>query len=169
MTSRPTIAADLESAGFSSRAVEEPMRLKYTKLLMNLANALEAVAGRIEGGSAILREARAEAEACYRAAGIDWAPELEDHNRRTGVMEIAPEERQRRLGGSTWQSLARRAGSVEADALNGEIVLLGRLHGVATPANELLRRTANAMAAAGEAPGSTSLSALLDQLEQMSA
>jgi 2-dehydropantoate 2-reductase len=30
--------------------------------------------------------------------------------------------------------------------LNGEIVLLGRLHGVSTPANELLQRTANDLA-----------------------
>ncbi len=36
----------------------------------------------------------------------------------------------RRPGGSTWQSLARGS-TVEVDYLNGEIVLLGRLHGVA--------------------------------------
>jgi len=40
-----------------------------------------------------------------------------------------------RTGGSSTQSLARGAGSIETDWLNGEIVLLGRLHGVPTPAN----------------------------------
>ena len=40
-----------------------------------------------------------------------------------------------RAGGSSTQSLARGAGSIETDYLNGEIVLLGRLHGVPTPAN----------------------------------
>ena len=45
-----------------------------------------------------------------------------------------------RSGGSTWQSLARGTGSTEADHLNGEIVLLGRLHGVPTPANAAVQR-----------------------------
>jgi 2-dehydropantoate 2-reductase len=31
--------------------------------------------------------------------------------------------------------VVRGAGSLETDYLNGEVVLLGRLHGVATPAN----------------------------------
>ena len=42
----------------------------------------------------------------------------------------------------------------ETDFLNGEIVLLGRVHGVPTPVNEVLQRLANRMAAAGDAPGS---------------
>ena len=41
----------------------------------------------------------------------------------------------RRGGGSSWQSLARGTGTIETDYLNGEIVLLGRLHGVPTPVN----------------------------------
>ena len=40
-----------------------------------------------------------------------------------------------RTGGSSTQSLARGTGSIETDWLNGEIVLLGRLHGVPMPAN----------------------------------
>jgi 2-dehydropantoate 2-reductase len=59
-----------------------------------------------------------------------------------------------RDGGSSWQSLARRSGVIEADQLNGEVVLLGRLHGVPTPVNELLRRLAVADARAGAPPGS---------------
>ena len=51
--------------------------------------------------------------------------------------------RQSRPGASSWQSLARGTGSIEADYLNGEIVLLGRLHGVATPVNAALQRLAN--------------------------
>ena len=46
-----------------------------------------------------------------------------------------------RAGGSTWQSVARGAGSVETDYLNGEIVLLGRQFGVATPVNALLQHS----------------------------
>ena len=60
---------------------------------------------------------------------------------------------QARGGGSTWQSLERRAGSVETDYLNGEIVLLGRQHGVPTPANALLQRLMADAAATGAPAG----------------
>ena len=49
-------------------------------------------------------------------------------------------------GSSTWQSVQRATGNVEVDYLNGEIVLLGRLHGVATPVNELIRGTVTDLA-----------------------
>ena len=45
-----------------------------------------------------------------------------------------------RIGSSSAQSLARGTGSIETDYLNGEIVLLGRLHGVPTPVNAGLCR-----------------------------
>ncbi len=57
-------------------------------------------------------------------------------------------------GGSSWQSLVRGTGSIEAEFLNGEIVLLGALHGVATPVNALLQRLAVEAAASGSPPGS---------------
>ncbi|MGH9275276.1 MAG: ketopantoate reductase C-terminal domain-containing protein, partial [Acidimicrobiales bacterium] len=61
----------------------------------------------------------------------------------------------------SWQSLARGTGSIEADTLNGEIVLLGRLRGVPTPVNELLQRTAHELARVGAPPGSMTI----DELE----
>jgi 2-dehydropantoate 2-reductase len=45
------------------------------------------------------------------------------------------------------------AGAIEADYLNGEIVLLGREHGVPTPVNELPCRLANRMAREEPSPG----------------
>ena len=63
-------------------------------------------------------------------------------------MEIGEVAGLTRGGGSSWQSLVRGTGSIEADYLNGEMCLLGRLHGVPTPVNELLQRRANAAAAA---------------------
>ena len=44
------------------------------------------------------------------------------------------------------QSLARALGSIETDYINGEIVMLGRAFGVATPVNEAIQRTANELA-----------------------
>jgi len=58
----------------------------------------------------------------------------------------------------------RGTGNIEADWLNGEIVLLGRVHQIATPVNELLRSTANRMAREGITPGSIPAKDLLDQL-----
>jgi 2-dehydropantoate 2-reductase len=71
-----------------------------------------------------------------------------------------------RGGGSSWQSLARSSGAIEADYLNGEIVLLGRLHGVPTPVNALLQRMANRFATERRAPGSMSEQELMDLLEE---
>ena len=42
-------------------------------------------------------------------------------------------------GSSTWQSLTKGA-RLEVDFLNGEVVLLGRLHGVPTPVNAMLQQ-----------------------------
>ena len=98
--------------------------------------------------------------ACFRAAGIDYASAAEDAARRGDLMQIRPIGDARRAGGSTWQSLARGKRHLEVDYLNGEIVLLGRLHGISTPVNDLLQRTANALAAGGRPPGSISLAEL---------
>jgi 2-dehydropantoate 2-reductase len=79
-------------------------------------------------------------------------------------MRIRPIEGQRRGGGSTWQSLERGLGSVETDYLNGEIVLLGRLHGVPTPVNALMQRLTAQAARDGVAAGSVDPEDIVDQL-----
>ena len=71
-----------------------------------------------------------------------------------------------RTGGSTWQSLMRGLPTTEADFLNGEIVLLGKLHGVPTPYNRVLQRVANEMARTGKRPGSMSLEELQRMLAE---
>lgn len=148
------VAAALDASGFSSRADPSVMRRKYAKLLMNLTNALEAACGPAARTSDLGARARREALSCYEAAGIDAATAEEDAARRGDLVTIAPIDGVGRGGGSSWQSLARGLGTVEADHLNGEIVLLGRLHGVPTPINALLQRTANRMARAREPAGS---------------
>ena len=59
-----------------------------------------------------------------------------------------------RSGGSSWQSLARQSGGIETAYLNGEIVLLGRLHDICTPVNRALTELALRAAREGEQPGS---------------
>lgn len=154
------VAAALDGNGFSSNAVPDVMRRKYAKLLMNLGNALDAACGGASRRSPLLAMARDEARACFAAAGIDVASEEEDRRRRGDLVQVKPIGGKPRGGGSTWQSLARGATRTEVDALNGEIVLLGRLHGVATPVNELLQEVASHLARTGGAPGSVDVTEL---------
>ena len=72
----------------------------------------------------------------------------------------------RRAGGSSWQSVARRAGSIETDYLNGEITLLGRLHGVPTPANAAMQRIAARMVRERMAPGSIGVEEIEREIAQ---
>src|SRR2546427_6894755 len=158
------IASDLEASGFSSRPDPAVMRQKYAKLLMNLGNAIEAACGTEARRSDLFERARAEGEECLRAAGIDFASREEDLARRGDLLRLRPIEGRRRPGGSSWQSLARGTGTIEADYLNGEIALLGRLHGVATPVNALLQGLAQRMARERLAPGSLPVEDLARQL-----
>ena len=108
---------------------------------------------------------RSEGEACLRAAGIDFASRDEDKERRADRMHVQPVNGEYRGGGSSWQSLARGTGSIETDYLNGEIVLLGRIHGVPTPANALMQRVANEQARLAAPPQSVPVGTLLAQLQ----
>ena len=148
------ISAAFAASTFSSVTNPTVMRFKWAKLLMNLANALEAACGPIGRDSALYRAAKDEGRAALAAAGIDVASDEEDAARRGDLISMRRINGERRGGGSSWQSLARGTGSIEADTLNGEIVLLGRLHGIPTPVNELLQRTAHELARSGSPPGS---------------
>jgi 2-dehydropantoate 2-reductase len=150
------VAAAFASATLDSRATPDVVRWKWRKLITNLGNAIEAVCGPAARGGSISQRAAAEGEACLDAAGIDAATTEEDRARRADLLKLRPVGDQRRPGGSSWQSLARGAPDIESDYLNGEVVLLGRLHGVPTPVNRLLQRLANQLAATGAEPGSVS-------------
>ncbi len=73
---------------------------------------------------------------------------------------LDPFDGSERSGGSSWQSLSRGTGTVEADHLDGEIALLGRLHGIPTPVDDVLRRTANTFARERSAAGSMAVAEL---------
>ena len=148
------VAAALSASSFASDSVPDIMRRKYAKLLMNLGNALDAACGPGSRTSPLMARARDEARACFAAAGIDVASDEEDQARRGDLLQVKAIDGKMRGGGSTWQSLARGTGRTEADYFNGEIVLLGRTHGVSTPVNAVLQRLAGRLAHSGAAPGS---------------
>lgn len=159
------VAADLVRGGFSSLAQPAILRWKYAKLRMNLGNAFDAACADRGEGADLLAAARAEAAACFTAAGIDAASEEEDRARRADIMRIAAVEGQQRGGGSSWQSIARGLGSIESDYLNGEVVLLGRQHGVPTPTNAAFQAIARRLAASGAPPRSMSIDEIRAEVE----
>jgi 2-dehydropantoate 2-reductase len=142
------------------------MRWKYTKLLRNLGNAVDAICGPGHRDTRLVQLAWEEGESCFKAAGIEYVSIEEDRARRGDRLHPGDDvSGYPRGGSSSWQSLARGQGTIETDYLNGEIVLLGRLHGVPTPVNGLLQDTANRMAHDRVAPGSVSADELLALLD----
>ena len=147
------VADALNGSTMESIVRPDIMRWKYAKLLRNLANGVDALCGPAGRSSELVTLARQEGEACLGAAGIPYASQEEDDARRGHHLHPTEVVGYERGGSSTWQSLARSEGSTEVDYLNGEVVLLGRLHGVPTPVNELLQRLVNQMARARSRPG----------------
>src|SRR5262249_37220829 len=84
------IAGALAASTFEAIPRPDIMRWKSTKLLMNLANAAEALCGPVEGLGDLARRARSEGAAVLRAAGIDAATREEDRERRGTIMNPRP-------------------------------------------------------------------------------
>lgn len=157
------VAASLTASGLTSRADTAAMRHKYAKLLDNLNNAVQAACG--TGSREVAKMLRDEALACYAAAGIDCPNADEVRETRAGAINTAPIPGRERTGGSSWQSVMRGTGDIETDYLNGEIVQLGRLHGVATPANAVVQRLGNQMVRERRQPGDFTVDDLLSMIE----
>lgn len=151
------IAKAISEAGFNSVADEHVMRHKHAKLFANLNNAVQASCG--NNSRELASQLREEALACYAAAGIECADAEESRQRRIGI-KGGDVPGFKRHGGSSLQSVIRNTGDIEADFLNGEIVLLGRMYNVPTPANEVVQEIGHKAAAAGKPGGYCSLAEL---------
>jgi 2-dehydropantoate 2-reductase len=151
------ISAALAASRLDSHPVPDVMRLKYAKLLLNLTNVVGALFAASDQRRELSELVKAEGRAVLDAAGVSYVAgeitDIEARWRRWGVRDINGRSR---AGSSTWQSLARGTGALETDYLNGEIVLQGRRHGVATPLNERLCALAAAAARERRAPGTLS-------------
>lgn len=147
------MAAALERANVAAFVSDAVMESKHGKLLLNLRNMLEAALGPGADTAPFLPPLRAEAEAAFAAAGIVWRDVGSGDPRRAALMRQAPVAGVARSGGSSTQSLARGTGTLETDWLNGEVVLLGRLHGIPTPANAFLVGLGARLVRAGLRPG----------------
>ncbi|MEJ7834456.1 MAG: 2-dehydropantoate 2-reductase N-terminal domain-containing protein [Nocardioides sp.] len=157
------IGADLRAAGFVSQTRPDIMAWKHRKLLMNLGNGIDAACAPGEAADALADLARGEGEHVLERAGIPCVSGAEDQDRRGDILRRRADS-PAPAGGSTWQSLTRGGSGVEIDYLSGEIVLLGRLHGVATPTNAIIQRATHDLVRSGGPPRSVDAADLLGQL-----
>jgi 2-dehydropantoate 2-reductase len=152
------------AAGFASRTCEV-MAWKHRKLVMNLGNAVDACFEPGEATDELRRLATEEGLRVLDTAGIEVVDVDTERARREG---LTPTHEQvtgsRGAGSSSRQSLLRGTGTIESDYLNGEVVLLARLHGTTAPVNQLLQETAGRMARERAEPGSGDANALLASL-----
>ena len=149
------VADALNRSGFSAKARPDIMRYKHAKLLSNLGNAVDAICEPGPGAKELTAAAQEEGRDALTAAGIEFvAEEVNDVQERWARLDVQPIEGRPRAGSSTRQSLVRGAPTVETDYLNGEIALLGRLHGVPTPVNDALCELSDRHVRERRAPGS---------------
>ena len=149
------LAAILDSAGFSAFYQADIKPWKYAKLLMNLGNAIDTAIGDAKARQPYVDAARKEAHAVFAAAGI--VPADMKREERLALATLGDIQGVARVVSSSAQSLARGAGSIETDYLNGEIVLLGRKLGVPTPVNAYFASLTQAMMRQNRPVGSVPL------------
>jgi len=147
------LVAALEHAGIPTLARRDIRAVLWSKLLFNLNNAINALAGVPLRDELADRRYRRIFAACMRegiattrAARIRLArigrlvpalasrllpwPDAIVLRLASSMLEVDPQARS-----SMWDDLERRR-ATEIDWLNGEVVRLGREHGVRTPVNE---------------------------------
>ncbi|SCW60620.1 2-dehydropantoate 2-reductase [Rhizobium mongolense subsp. loessense] len=152
------IVSDLRRAGYLAEVRSDTLRWKAAKLKHNVTNAVELFAGTQEARKKAATDLADEAHAVLVAAGYDPAAPSEstiDISSWQAALADGLEPGQQ----STWQSFARGASS-EVGYLNGEIVRLGRLHGVATPVNAAFQKAAARLARDGGKPGTVDIAAI---------
>ena len=160
------VAEELRVAGYFVRTTPDVMPYKWGKLMANLGNAVGAITnGDWASTRPIYRATFEEARAIVEKAGIKWISQEQvarDWPEITAPLrgQINTEEQS-----STWQSLARRQGSVETEFLNGEIVRVAKILGLQAPINEKLVKISCEMAANHEPPGKFTPAQLSGMLE----
>lgn len=158
------VSVDLRAAGFESEERLDILAWKRRKLLLNLGNGVDASFAKGDAADELAELAVAEGERVLAGSGVALVSAEEDTARRGSILQrrddLPPQ------GGSTWQSLQRGTGDSEVDYLHGEIVLLGRLHEMPTPANEAIAAATRGLIASSGEPRSLDARAVLASLDR---
>ncbi|MGZ9724070.1 ketopantoate reductase family protein [Rhizobium miluonense] len=138
------VVADLGRSDYIAETTSDIKRWKAAKLLHNVRNVLELFDGAEDERAVFSAALVEEAETVLKAAGHTFASPSE-RTISIAHWKIAENSGIRPGQQSTWQSFTRGVSS-EVDYLNGEIVLLGRLHGIVTPHNRAAQEIAGSAA-----------------------
>ena len=148
------VATKLRTAGFLVKTVPEVMPCKWGKLMMNLSNAIDAIADtRGDAVEPITSAVGQEFRDVLSQAGIRWVSSDEVKQEWPEIIKPLRGNLDIKRLSSTWQSLIREQGTVETEFINGEIVQLAKKLGIKAPINETLLRISQEMAANREQPG----------------
>ncbi len=159
-----SVRRDWTAAQLSVVLPEDVMAWKYLKLLGNLGNAFNALAGRGDGLDELVARARDEGRAILDAAGVQVTPEEVEAEARAAGPRFGEIPGASHVGSSSWQSLARGRGDIETDYLNGEIVAIAHRLGLDAPINGRICVLARDAAQSGRAPGSYTVGELAHAL-----
>jgi 2-dehydropantoate 2-reductase len=159
----------LNKAGFSAFQHDCIMSVKWSKLVINLRMAVNAITGLSGAGTMNDKAARTliaditeEGLHVIKAAGIalnsapgnpsmdQYLAGLSPAVEALPVSEI-PEELKHRP--SIWQDITLKRGETEIDFLNGEIIALGRQVNLSTPYNSFIVKVLKDMVRSGKTPG----------------
>jgi 2-dehydropantoate 2-reductase len=180
------VAEHLARAGFEVTTHESIMAVKWSKLILNLNNAIYAIIDQhLQLGlvtpeiSDFMADVEEEGLHVLNVAGISLADpgnpiDFEQRLRDLRSVKAAPEKLREaasipvelRTYPSTWTDLRERRGETEAGYFNGEIMLLGEKHDVPTPYNSTLLNVVETMALEGQSPGRYDLEELVNLVEQ---
>jgi 2-dehydropantoate 2-reductase len=180
------MAADFTRGGFKATTHQSVMAVKWSKLILNLNNATQAIidcwvqlARVLPAVSSFMAEVQEEGYHVLEVAGIS----LDDPNNPYNVpatiagfravvddpakiAEVRAQPPDLRTYPSTWVDLKAKRGETEAGYFNGEIILLGEKYGVPTPFNSTLLQVVEEMAAEKIEPGRHRIEELADLVEQ---
>ena len=155
------VARQCSRSNMIVKVVPNIMRYKWGKTLNNIQTAVGAITNAGSAECAKLHKlARKEFQDLLNEAGIDYAEDSKITQEwpefNVSFAQFAKGEAQN----STWQSLAKKTGSVENEFFNGEVVRLASRLGKQAPINEGLNRIMQGMAANREVPGKYSVGEL---------
>ncbi|MSP62470.1 MAG: 2-dehydropantoate 2-reductase [Myxococcales bacterium] len=175
------LAGALAGAGFHLVLHDDLRAVQWSKLCVNVNNAVNALAGiplraqiSDRGYRLVMARLVREALACLSAAGIKpvrigrlvpslapavlTLPDWVFLRVAAAMVKVDPTARS-----SMWEDLDRRR-PTEVEYLNGEIIRLGEEHGVPTPANRAIRALVHAAVAAGRGSPGMSAAALAEAI-----
>ena len=161
------VADSLINSGFAGGSNAEVMKAKAAKCLLSLGHALLAITDGKGDLKYFLEKLRDEARIVWKSAGIEWE-HLETFISRTDKLRGARVKNEKFQDKSTtsssWQSLFKETGSIEAMYINGDVVNLGRLLNIETPFNKVVSEVAQEMAVKGEKPGKYTVQDLINKM-----